>query len=193
MGIFRRLGRRLLGRNKPSPPAPKRRAAPAPPPPPPQESKVGKSKSTSEQITQPISAEQLAEQGQGRVVHHWATWCDGCVEELPLVERLHQELLAAGGPGVLGVSWERFMPSGSDDDSLSHIDDFTQEAKVSFQNHMVTTPPEDFFTEMKLSYQQIPQTIVYDESGKIVHHVQGDMSAASLKDVCAAWQALQAP
>ena len=49
----------------------------------------------------------LLGEGRGlRVVNHWATWCDPCVEELPLLADLHARL--GERAAFLGVSWDLF-------------------------------------------------------------------------------------
>ena len=48
--------------------------------------------------------------GRPLLVNHWATWCDGCVEELPELVELHSQI--ADKVDFLGVSWDGFQGGG---------------------------------------------------------------------------------
>src|SRR6185295_7104772 len=63
---------------------------------------------------------------EGRVVvlNFWATWCVPCLEEMPLLDRLHREYSAKG---------VTFVGASADDESTRrHIPAVIEETGVSF-------------------------------------------------------------
>ena len=47
-----------------------------------------------------------------KIFVHWATWCEGCIEELPILEDLIQvleELPQKKKIDIYGISWDNFM------------------------------------------------------------------------------------
>jgi len=95
--------------------------------------------------------------GKLLVLHFWATWCGGCVEEIPSLEVFQREY-GPQGVVVLGVSvdaneklYRRFM------------DKF----KVSYANS------RDASWDIAASYGtfQLPESYIIDSSGKVVQKV----------------------
>lgn len=124
--------------------------------------------------------------GRGvRVVNHWATWCLPCVEEFGLLKDLAGRL---DGVPLLGVSWDLFDPRGDEDDIREHVENFGTGHDLGWPSLLVgeSVPAETFFEAFALDFQQIPQTWVVDDSGAVVHRVDGVLDAESVQAVLAA-------
>ena len=91
--------------------------------------------------------------GKVVVLNFWASWCDPCKAESPLLERWHQRMAKRGGT-VLGV------------DML----DVTEDAKRFIEDYGLTYPmlKDNEGTGMeKFGVVQYPETFVIDRSGRI--------------------------
>jgi peroxiredoxin len=95
--------------------------------------------------------------GKLLVLHFWATWCGGCVEEIPSLEVFQREY-GPQGVVVLGVSvdanpklYQRFM----------------EQFKVSYATS------RDPSWDIAASYGtfQLPESYVIDRSGKVVQKI----------------------
>ena len=113
-----------------------------------------------------------------RIAHHWATWCEGCVEELPLVEELHSRV--HGNAQVVGVSWERSQDQDKLEDSVERVRAFSEKAGISFPSLVATVEPEDLFEGLGLDFQQIPQTRVLGSDGQELLSSRGPMQRADV-------------
>lgn len=123
--------------------------------------------------------------GTLRVVNHWATWCDGCVEELPELVRLQQAL----GKDVqfLGVSWDRFQPFDGMEATKSAIQSVMTQAGADWSTLVLddSVVPELLFERWNMPVHTIPQTWVVDASGSIVERIEHVMTAAMVDDLTA--------
>jgi thiol-disulfide isomerase/thioredoxin len=54
-----------------------------------------------------IRKEMVKSRGRVLLVHLWATWCEPCLSELPLVDRMARELRENGAAEVLSISLDR--------------------------------------------------------------------------------------
>jgi len=103
------------------------------------------------------------------LVHHWATWCDGCMEELDDIQQfvgsLQEEEIA-----TYAVSWELFngTPPQNALPVVQHVHDAH---KLSFSSHIVKGNPDDLFAILKLEEQQIPQTCIYKDGKPLFSHL----------------------
>ncbi|MCB9743013.1 MAG: TlpA family protein disulfide reductase [Alphaproteobacteria bacterium] len=122
--------------------------------------------------------EAMRPDGRLLIVHHWATWCAPCEEELPAIQALFEELGARGR--LLGVSWDAF--EGGDPEQLApEVADYAQRLGVSWPSLLVSDAPEDFFEALGLEFQRIPQTWVFDGAGELALRVDGVMEAGHLE------------
>ena len=121
--------------------------------------------------------------GRLRVVNHWATWCDGCVEEMPELARLQNAL----GDDVefVGVSWDRFQPLEGMGATKSAIRDVMEQAGASWPTLVLddSVVPEELFERWKMQVHTIPQTWVVDDRGMIVERVEHVMTAAMVDEL----------
>lgn len=97
--------------------------------------------------------------GKVVVLNFWATWCPPCVEEMPALNRLHQQILPSGGM-VLGVSV---------DDDEAKYQKFLQDHQIAFPNYRDPTK------NISASYGSFmfPETYIIDRDGKIARKIIG--------------------
>jgi len=91
--------------------------------------------------------------GEVVVLNYWASWCDPCREESPLLQRWHRRIAPRGGT-VLGV------------DTL----DVTSDAERFIREYGLTYPmlrDRDGGTQPKFGVVGYPETIVLDRRGWI--------------------------
>ena len=102
---------------------------------------------------------------RGRVVllNVWATWCAPCIEEMPALQRLHEQL-APRGLSVVAVSVDVAGPR-TDADVLSFIDQFGLTFTVLRD---ASGRIEDAF-----GVAGLPTTFVIDRNGRIQRKVLG--------------------
>jgi len=97
--------------------------------------------------------------GKVVVLNFWATWCPPCVEEMPALSRLHQQIIASGGL-VLGISV---------DDDEAKFQKFLQDHQIAFPNY------RDASKNIPASYGSFmfPETYIIDRDGKIARKIIG--------------------
>jgi len=127
-----------------------------------------------------LAAIQDAMRPSGRpvIVHHWATWCEPCEEELPELEQLRQRTVDRCD--WVGISWDRFQ-GGTD--SVARVRDYAAALGLSWGSLVATDDPDDFFEALELGYTKIPQTLVYGADGALLHHARGPMKPADMAKV----------
>ena len=124
--------------------------------------------------------------GEGlRIVVHWATWCSGCIEEMPELHRLH----AALGERVqfFGISWDRFQASGTIEDSQRAIRQQMVKHSLQWPTLLLSDAvrPESFFRELEMECQTVPQTWLIDNSGAIIERVTIALTKETTDDLIA--------
>ncbi len=134
---------------------------------------------------QPVGAAALqaacATGGQPLVLHHWATWCEPCEEELPRIEQL------AGALGdqarILGVSWELFEGGGDPTAVADRVAAYQEHAGLTWPSLLYTDAPESLFDSLALSFERIPQTQVLGADGRVLKRFDGPLTAADVDEV----------
>lgn len=132
----------------------------------------------------------LGPTGGVRVINHWATWCDPCVEELPLLAKLHREL--AGEADFHGVSWDLFE-GGAPGEVAAAVASFSRGHGIGYPSLLLDVAPESFFEALQLEFRMIPQTWVVSAGGEIIHRVEGILDEASAEQLAAVVRALGRP
>jgi cytochrome c biogenesis protein CcmG/thiol:disulfide interchange protein DsbE len=103
---------------------------------------------------------------KGKVVllNVWASWCEPCKQESPLLERWHRQMLAKGGT-VLGIDTL---------DVSSDALDFVKEYKLTYpQLH-----DRDGTSIKKFGVAQYPESFVVNRQGKIAATARGPVDDA---------------
>jgi len=92
--------------------------------------------------------------GKVRVVDFWATWCEPCVEQLPLLDRLQREL-GVSGLAVFAVAV---------DEEREAVQAFLARVPVTFP---VLFDPSGEAVAQRLEITRLPTTLVLDRMGVV--------------------------
>lgn len=95
--------------------------------------------------------------GKLLVLNFWATWCQGCVEEIPSLDAF-QKNLASDGVVVLSVSV---------DTNEKQYKEFLRRFRVNFN----TARDPEFSIPTNYGTFQFPETYIIDRSGKVIEKV----------------------
>src|SRR6266436_7381912 len=113
---------------------------------------------------------------KGKVVllDFYATWCEPCRAETPELVRLHQQY-ADQGLQIIGLN------VGGEDDR-AEVPAFAKEFGIQYQ---MGFPEDEFAYDYLSDNQSIPQTFVFDRSGKLVRRFVGyaEDSGAEIESV----------
>jgi cytochrome c biogenesis protein CcmG/thiol:disulfide interchange protein DsbE len=99
--------------------------------------------------------------GKVVVLNFWASWCGSCVEELPSLGRLAQQVSTRGGI-VLGVSI---------DEDRDAYESFLTEHPVVFPTYC--SPSENRKLSVDYGSLMVPETYIIDRHGLIARKVVG--------------------
>lgn len=129
------------------------------------------SKKTSSILT--INCKDIQERSQHsnwKIFVHWATWCEGCLEELPIIEDLMQVLqeFEQVEIDVFGISWDNFMFQNMEQ-AQKEVEVFYEDHNPPFSTGIISESDGDFFSFFSLSNKTIPQVwlVTPDGSKKI--------------------------
>ena len=109
-------------------------------------------------------------QGQLVVVNFWATWCPPCVEEMPDLQRVHDEYKGRGVTVVgLGI------------DSPSALKRFRDEHGLTLPLYAAGAAGNDLGRALGNLAGALPYTILIDRNGRIVQARLGQIRPAELR------------
>lgn len=91
--------------------------------------------------------------GKVVVLNIWASWCDPCREEMPLLQKTHEQISSQGGM-VLGVDTQ---------DATSKALEFLKEVKATFPS----VRDRDREYGRRFGVSGYPETFVIDRQGRI--------------------------
>jgi cytochrome c biogenesis protein CcmG, thiol:disulfide interchange protein DsbE len=105
-------------------------------------------------------------QGRAAIVSFWATWCDACSREIPVLERLHSLASARDDGLVVGVA----------------VGEPRAAVAAFIRDRGVRTPQlvdETYQLADALGERRVPSTLVIDRAGRVVFR-EGALDAAGL-------------
>ena len=99
--------------------------------------------------------------GKPLIVNFWASWCEPCQAEAPLLERAHERLKARGG-SVLGVT----------------VSDASDDSRAFMRKYGITFPSlRDVEGELAEDFETngVPESFAVDREGRIVAVSRGQV------------------
>lgn len=107
--------------------------------------------------------------GRPLLVNFWATWCPPCVEELPLLNRFHQEQQARGWR-VLGLAV----------DQPSAVRAWLQKSPLDFPIVMAGLAGTDLSKRMGNLTGGLPFSVAFGSTGEVLQRKSGQLSEQDL-------------
>jgi cytochrome c biogenesis protein CcmG, thiol:disulfide interchange protein DsbE len=101
------------------------------------------------------------------VLSFWASWCEPCQTEAPLLERAQRELLRHRGT-VLGVTYQDASPDSQG---------FVRRFHLTYPN--LRDPTEGL--AQAFGTKQVPETFLIDRGGRLAAIARGEVDGAFLK------------
>ena len=112
------------------------------------------------------------------IVNHGASWCDGCIEELPVLRSLYEQA-SQKGIEMVGISWELFE-GGGPEAAVQMVSHCIEEYKISFGSWVLLDDPSTAFEALSIGWQKIPQTWLL-RNGVSVYKHEGLLRAADIE------------
>ena len=100
--------------------------------------------------------------GKVVVLNFWASWCDPCRDEAPILERAQRRLTTAGGGTVLGVTYKDYAA-----DSRA----FVRKLKLTYPS----LRDDQLKLAPKYGTTKLPETFVIDRRGRVVAISRGQL------------------
>jgi thiol-disulfide isomerase/thioredoxin len=131
---------------------------------------------------QPKSLETL--RGQITVVNFWATWCAPCVEEMPALSALHQQMNLQPNPQnqqATGSPRPRIEFVGVAIDRADQVAEFARRTPVSYTLVVAGAAGSELGRAMGNEAGALPFTAVIDPSGRVVERTLGIVDIEKLR------------
>jgi cytochrome c biogenesis protein CcmG/thiol:disulfide interchange protein DsbE len=110
--------------------------------------------------------------GQVVVLNFWASWCEPCKDEAPVLQKAQSELASAHAGTVLGATYE---------DAADDSKGFERSRKITYPS------VRDLGTDLARKYgtNKLPETFVLDRQGRVVAISRGQISQKFLDQALA--------
>ena len=110
-----------------------------------------------------------------KVVNVWATWCDPCVREFPLLLSLKQEMETQPVTMILiSADFESEKPSAIK---------FLASQGVNFQTYWMRGDTNEFINTLSEDWSgALPATFIFSRSNELLYFYQGELDMATLKN-----------
>jgi rhodanese-related sulfurtransferase len=109
----------------------------------------------------------LGPTGRPRLVNHWATWCEGCIEELPLLVQLHRRF--GDKIDFIGLSWDGFQGELEGEALVAQVQAVSLSHGLEWGSMVASTEPEALFEALEMAVHTVPQIWLLDAEGTVVH------------------------
>jgi len=119
--------------------------------------------------------------GKPRLVNHWATWCEGCLEELHLLVDLQAEL--GSDVEFVGISWEGFQGGMLGQDLIEEVRSYSRLNGLSWGSLLVEAPPPELFDRLNMDCDTVPQVWLIDASGAVVHRIERVLEPSDVQEL----------
>lgn len=123
------------------------------------------------QFKQPDGGELRLSEFRGRplLLNFWATWCPPCVNEMPLLDRLHSEQ-PSQGLRVVGLAVDNLVP----------VVDFLKRRPVSFHIGLAGFEGVDLSRQLGNRTGALPFSILFDRQGFAIDRKLGALTVEDL-------------
>jgi thiol-disulfide isomerase/thioredoxin len=108
--------------------------------------------------------------GRLTVVNFWATWCPPCVEEMPELSRIHEEM-SAKDVKVLGLAI----------DSPSNVREFLKSRSFSYPLLVTGGSGSELAKRLGNSIEALPYTVLIDANGSVLKQKLGRIKEEELR------------
>lgn len=117
------------------------------------------------------------------VLHHFATWCDPCEEEMPLVRQLEQQL--PDKTLLILLSWDRFDGQGDPAQTSAEVLRFVARFGLCAPAYVYTGTHELLVGALELGSSRIPQTQLRGPEGVVQEDISRPLRPDDLSHVLA--------
>ena len=104
------------------------------------------------------------------MINFWATWCPPCVAEMPLINRIYQEL-ASKNIQVIGVAVDKVEP----------VAQFVQEKRIQFPVLLAWAAGVGLSKHFGNKIGALPYSVLLDKAGRVVAKKTGEINEEELR------------
>jgi thiol-disulfide isomerase/thioredoxin len=119
--------------------------------------------------------------GEPRLIVHWATWCDGCLEEITDLLRLHSNY--GERVSFKGICWDSFQGESSESSLLAHVDSFIKSNGILWSSAVVMSEPQSLFDSLDMECHTIPQLWVVNNLGEVTYQENGPLTKEAFNEL----------